>query len=199
MGCVPVFLLPHLPSEDNRKGIRARSEQPPIEETKLEVERVFHFAHWDTLKFAYLTTWLRMLAPIFEHVYCPTESVRHIESAKVWREVLGLKEIKCDHRLNGIDYGAFKGKVAKLEPPALEFIDQPYPGGESYWEVIERTRSFCEEELKNHDREPALIVSSAGSTRRAFAHLCNGVPLEEAVMFSARDFRELSWLFFYRF
>jgi broad specificity phosphatase PhoE len=51
--------------------------------------------------------------------------------------------IRRDPRLRGCDYGILNGApVADVERERARRIDEPFPGGESYRQAVERMRSF---------------------------------------------------------
>jgi broad specificity phosphatase PhoE len=86
-----------------------------------------------------------------------------------------------DARLRECDYGEWNGMaVARLDAERRGRIDLPFPGGESYRDVISRTRSFLADLLVRHDGERVLVVAHAAN-RFALDHLLHGVPLEELV------------------
>ena len=59
-------------------------------------------------------------------------------------------------------------------------IDVPFPGGESYRQVVERTRSFLEEVRVRHEAERILVIAHSAN-RWALQHLLEGAPLEQLV------------------
>lgn len=89
--------------------------------------------------------------------------------------------IRLDPRLRECDYGELNGQpVARFDGERLRRIDEPYPGGESYRQVVERVRSFLDDVSSEHDGERVLVVGHA-ATRFALEHLLGGTPLEELV------------------
>ncbi len=70
--------------------------------------------------------------------------------------------------------------VARLDAERMRRIGVPFPGGESYLDVVERVRSFLDDLPSEHDGERVLAIGHA-ATRWALDHLVNGVPLEELV------------------
>ena len=106
---------------------------------------------------------------------------RAVETAEIAFGDSGIP-IRLDARLRECNYGELNGmpsvRVAEEVPNR---VDTPYPGGESYREVVERVRDFLDDVLREHDGERVLLVSHA-APRWALQYLLDGVPLEEAVV-----------------
>jgi len=84
-----------------------------------------------------------------------------------------------DWRLRECNYGALNGApVAELE--VEKHVDVPYPGGESYRDVVVRVASFLDDLRRWWDGKRVLVVSHA-APRWALQHLVDGTPLEELV------------------
>jgi alpha-ribazole phosphatase/probable phosphoglycerate mutase len=84
-----------------------------------------------------------------------------------------------DWRLRECDYGALNGApVGELE--VEKHVDVPYPGGESYRDVVARVGSFLDDVRARWDGKRVLVVSHA-APRWALQHLIDGRPLEELV------------------
>jgi broad specificity phosphatase PhoE len=84
-----------------------------------------------------------------------------------------------DWRLRECDFGALNGApAAELEPE--KHVDLPYPGGESYRDVVASVQSFLGDLRAGWDGKRVLVVSHA-APRRAIQHLLDGTPLEELV------------------
>ena len=84
-----------------------------------------------------------------------------------------------DWRLRECDYGALNGApVTELE--VEKHVDMPYPGGESYRDVVARVGSFLEDVRVRWDGKRVLVVSHVAPLW-ALQHLLDGVPLEELV------------------
>jgi len=93
----------------------------------------------------------------------------------------GSIPIRQDARLRECDYGALNGvPVSEVERERASRIDEPFPGGESYRQTVERMRSFLVDVAVEH--EPGrIVVIGHSATRWALEHLLVGVPLEELV------------------
>ncbi len=86
-----------------------------------------------------------------------------------------------DARLRECNYGQLNGMpVARLTAERMRHIDEPYPGGESYRQVIHRMDSFLTDTASRWDGTRVLVIGHA-ATRYALDHLLNGVPLEQLV------------------
>jgi broad specificity phosphatase PhoE len=87
--------------------------------------------------------------------------------------------IREDARLRECNYGALNGMpAARLEPERR--IEEPYPDGESYRQVVARVRAFLDELGRTHDGERVVVIGHA-ATRWALDHLLAGAPLEDLV------------------
>jgi broad specificity phosphatase PhoE len=89
--------------------------------------------------------------------------------------------IHQDARLRECDYGELNGApVAEVEAIRADCIEHPFPGGESYMDVVSRTRDFLDDLLRKHDGRRVLVVSH-GANRLALDHLLGGKPLARLV------------------
>ena len=86
-----------------------------------------------------------------------------------------------DWRLRECDYGELNGApVDSLGPRKLR-VDDPFPGGQSYRQVLELTRSFLEDLKSLYDGRVVLVVAHSAN-RWCLKHLLDGgTPLEELV------------------
>jgi broad specificity phosphatase PhoE len=86
-----------------------------------------------------------------------------------------------DWRLRECNYGELNGMPSRrLEAERSQRIDEPYPGGESYREVVERVRDFLAELVPLHEGERVVLIGHS-ATRWALDHLLLGKPLEDVV------------------
>lgn len=194
MGIVPIYVWNHLPSADNRDGLVARSEQPVLPEVmEKRRTRLQRFQDEDP----YLLERLIRLLRLFEAVYCPT-SPRHVESATLFCDFFKLPAPISDGRLNAVNYGSFKGQPMSAMKPAHDYIETPYPAGESWLQCLARWRSFFEDVLRKHDGHPILLAGQTRAAIRMCAHLCAGVNLSEAVDLEVTD-PKVPWVYFYKF
>ncbi len=105
---------------------------------------------------------------------------RAVETAEIAFRETNIP-IYYDARLRECNYGAMNGvPVAQFAGKRLRHIDTPFPDGESYREVVERTRSFLSDiGRKYEDRRIVAIGHSAN--RWSLEHLVNGTALEDLV------------------
>jgi alpha-ribazole phosphatase/probable phosphoglycerate mutase len=84
-----------------------------------------------------------------------------------------------DWRLRECDYGALNGApVEELE--VGKHVDVPYPGGESYRDVVARVASFLDDLRRGWAGKRVVVVSHA-APRWALQHLLDATPLEQLV------------------
>lgn len=93
----------------------------------------------------------------FDVVFC-SDLKRAVDSAELG---FGKKyKIIKDKRLRECDYGTFTGKPAEEFKNNLEdFIDKPFPKGESYKDAEKRLVSFVEFLKKDYDGKHIAIVA----------------------------------------
>ena len=105
---------------------------------------------------------------------------RAVETAEIAFEATGIP-IHRDSRLRECDYGALNGRpVALVEAERSRRIDEPFPGGESYRQAVDRVRSFLDELPRAHDGDRIVAIGHA-ATRWALDHLLGGAKLEDLV------------------
>jgi 2,3-bisphosphoglycerate-dependent phosphoglycerate mutase len=86
-----------------------------------------------------------------------------------------------DWRLRECDYGELTGGPAERVGAEVKArIDRPFPGGESYRDVLVRTTSFLDD-LRTHWEGARVLVIGHAATRWTLAHLLEDEPLEELV------------------
>jgi broad specificity phosphatase PhoE len=86
-----------------------------------------------------------------------------------------------DRRLRECNYGELNGRpVTEIDAEKSRRIDEPFPGGESYRDVVERMRSFLDEVVLEFDGQRLLLISHA-APRWALENLLHGRALEELV------------------
>jgi broad specificity phosphatase PhoE len=85
----------------------------------------------------------------------------------------------ADRRLRECDYGTWsRSPVEQLNGVRLRFIDEPFPGGESYLDAIRRVKAF----LGDLRYEPGtVLIVSHRATWYALEHLINGRDLREVI------------------
>ena len=89
--------------------------------------------------------------------------------------------LEQDPRLRECHYGELDGApVERVTETRLDRIDVPFPGGESYMDVVRRTRKFLDDLLRDRDGSRILVIAHSAN-RWALQHLIQGVPLEQAI------------------
>ena len=85
----------------------------------------------------------------------------------------------CDVRLRECDYGTWtRCRVEQMESARLQFIDQPFPEGESYHDVVVRVRKFLDD--IPGDLTDILIIGHR-ATWYALEHLLDGRDLRDVI------------------
>jgi broad specificity phosphatase PhoE len=105
---------------------------------------------------------------------------RAVETAEIAFGGSGIP-IHRDARLRECNYGELNGSsVDRVSAERRSHIDDPFPGGESHRQVVDRTHSFLDEVCAVHDGERILVIAH-GANRLALDHLVHGTPIEELV------------------
>jgi len=114
----------------------------------------------------------------FDAVFC-SDLKRAVDSAEL---AFGKKnKIIQDKRLRECDYGDFTGKQAKqFKEKLLDFVEEPFPGGESYEAVEKRVAGFLSFLKKNYSGKHAAIVAHQGP-QLALEVLINKKTWEQAI------------------
>jgi 2,3-bisphosphoglycerate-dependent phosphoglycerate mutase len=91
-----------------------------------------------------------------------------------------VKIIK-DKRLRECDYGDFEGCADdKVRSLRTNFLERPFPHGESYRQCTERMRSFLKDLVENYDEMKVLIIGHR-ATQFGLEHWINRKDLKEVV------------------
>ena len=86
-----------------------------------------------------------------------------------------------DFRLRECDYGQWTRRPsAEVESQLAMHLVAPFPGGESYGDVVARVRACLEEVLAENEGQTILVVGHR-ATWFAFEHLLRRRPLAEVV------------------
>lgn len=89
--------------------------------------------------------------------------------------------VVVDARLRECNYGDLNGApVARLDRERVEHVDRPWPGGESYRDVVARTRDLLRDIGGAREGGRVLLVAHSAN-RWALQHLLLGVTLEDAI------------------
>lgn len=103
-----------------------------------------------------------------------------IETARIAFAERGIPTFH-DWRLRGCDYGELAGTpVAQVETTRVQHVYEPYPGGESYGDVVARVRRFLQDVPSRFVDERILVVGHS-ATKWALDHVLEGTPLPELV------------------
>jgi broad specificity phosphatase PhoE len=91
----------------------------------------------------------------------------------------GVLPIRVDQRLRECNYGSLNGAPRDaIDRPA--HIDVPFPGGQSYRDVVASTRTFLRDVAAWHDGARILVIAHSAN-RWALDHLVNGRDLTDLV------------------
>ena len=92
----------------------------------------------------------------------------------------GIPIIK-DQRLNECDYGDMTHfPSSQIEAVRSQYLEFPFPNGESYLQTNARMKNFLRDLLKNYDGKKVLIIGHR-ATQYGLESLVNGVELKKAV------------------
>lgn len=105
---------------------------------------------------------------------------RAVETAAIAFADSGIP-VRHDARLRECDYGDLNGApVDAVSAVRRAHVDEPFPGGESYRQVVDRTRDFMADVAARHDGERIVVIAHSAN-RWALDHLVDGAPLEALV------------------
>lgn len=109
-----------------------------------------------------------------------SDLARAVETAGIAFEGTALQIIE-DRRLRECNYGRLNGMPrAQLDAERASHLDDPWPDGESYRQVVARTASFLEDLVRDRDGRRALVIAHSAN-RWALEHLLRGVDLADQV------------------
>ena len=109
-----------------------------------------------------------------------SDLARAIETARI---AFGDSDVTIiqDARLRECNYGDLNGApVATLTADRASRIEVPFPGGESYREVVNRTRDLLRDLARDWDGQRVVLIAHSAN-RWALQTLLEGTPLAEAV------------------
>jgi broad specificity phosphatase PhoE len=105
---------------------------------------------------------------------------RAVQTAAIAFEGSSMPIIR-DHCLRECNYGALNGMpTARLERERSQHVADPWPEGESYQDVVDRTRQLVGELLADWDGSRILLISHSAD-KWALDHLLLGRNLAELV------------------
>jgi broad specificity phosphatase PhoE len=105
---------------------------------------------------------------------------RSAETAEIAFADTGVP-ILLDWRLRECDYGHKNaGPAPEHVRHRARFLDEPYPGGESWSQAVARIGRFLDDLLLRWDGKRVLVIGHV-ATRWGLEHRLSGVPLEELI------------------
>ncbi|MEV4349681.1 histidine phosphatase family protein [Actinoplanes sp. NPDC049596] len=109
-----------------------------------------------------------------------SDLARAVETADLAFGDTGIP-IRQDPRLRECDYGTLNGMpVSELARIRSRHIRKPFPGGQSYQDVVDQTRDFLADLARDFDGHKVLLIAHSAN-RWALTTLLTGVPLEAQV------------------
>jgi broad specificity phosphatase PhoE len=117
---------------------------------------------------------------------------RAVETAEIAFGGTGIP-VQLDSRLRECDYGELNGRPgSEVAARRGRHVDEPFPGGQSYRQVVDAMRSLLDDIVARHEGQRVVVIGHSAN-RWALQHLLDGVPLEELV---AAPFEwQPGWLF----
>ena len=89
--------------------------------------------------------------------------------------------LRVDARLRECDYGRLNGcPVTELARARQDHVDVPFPGGQSYRDVVDATADLLHDVRLAHQGGRVLVIAHSAN-RWALQHLLDGTPLEQLV------------------
>ena len=120
----------------------------------------------------------------FDAIFC-SDLKRAVDSAKV---AFGDRyEIIQDKRLRECNYGDYNGQAEHFKDNLTNYIDKPFPNGESYKDVEKRMREFLRSVSQNYNNKHVAFVAHQ-APQLALEVICNSKTWEEAI---ATDWRKI--------
>ena len=109
-----------------------------------------------------------------------SDLARALETAEIAFGGSGIP-LRKDARLRECNYGEPNGMPrARLEAERSRHVDEPWPGGESYRQVVERTRDFLRDLAAGWQGRRVLIIAHSAN-RWALDCLLNGADLRAVI------------------
>ncbi|MEO3888902.1 histidine phosphatase family protein [Nonomuraea sp. B5E05] len=91
------------------------------------------------------------------------------------------KEIRLDRRLRECDYGIYNGRpVSEVAALRSRHVDTPWPGGQSYRQVVAETAAFLRDMMGEWQGRTVLVVAHTANLW-ALQNLLHGTSLEDLV------------------
>lgn len=109
-----------------------------------------------------------------------SDLARAIQTAQIAFGETGIP-IHCDARLRECNYGDLNGMPSdRLAGRRSRHIDEPYPGGQSYQQVVDQTREFLRHLSAGWDNRRVVVIAHSAN-KWAFDCLLAGRRLEDLV------------------
>ena len=110
-----------------------------------------------------------------------SDLARAVETAEIAFEGSGVP-VRDDWRLRECNYGDLNGRpVPEIDAEKPRRINEAFPGGESYREVVDRTKDFLDDLSPEFDEARVLLIAHSAN-RWAIEHLLLGTALEALVV-----------------
>jgi 2,3-bisphosphoglycerate-dependent phosphoglycerate mutase len=105
---------------------------------------------------------------------------RAVETARIAFGDSGIP-VRLDWRLRECNYGRMNGMARSLLDAERRLrLDEPFPGGESWRQAVERVIGFLDELSQERHGQRVLLIGHV-ATRWALDHVVHGHPLEELI------------------
>jgi len=112
-------------------------------------------------------------------VFC-SDLIRSFRTAEIAFGDRSLPIVR-DARLRECNYGDLTRRpTSEIESQRLRHLDEPFPNGESYQQVVERISGWLGEVTRQFAARTVLVIGHR-ATFFALEHLLNGVTLRDAV------------------
>ena len=114
------------------------------------------------------------------HTIFVSDLARATETVRIAFDGSGIPVIE-DSRLRECNYGRLNGMpVALLDAERIAHLDEPWPDGESYRQVVDRTRPFIDD-LRAWREGTRILVVAHSANKHALDHLLLGADLARLV------------------
>jgi broad specificity phosphatase PhoE len=114
------------------------------------------------------------------HSIFVSDLARAVETVRIAFDGSGIPVLK-DARLRECNYGRLNGMpVELLDAERVSHLDEPWPDGESYRQVVDRTRAFIDDVKSGRDGTRILVVAHSAN-KHALDHLLLGKDLASLV------------------
>jgi broad specificity phosphatase PhoE len=111
-------------------------------------------------------------------IFCPDSQRAYTTAVIAFGDQFPIVQ---DERLRECDYGDMTRHSAdKIHQLKAQYIDNPFPAGESIREAFDRVKDFLDFALKNYDGKTIMIIADHG-IQQALEHWIKGTPIEELV------------------